>query len=368
MLSGSPTPWPRGMRRASGCASGRRTCPEWVLVEYAAALAGLTLVTANPAYRARELKFVLEQSRSVGLFTVREFRGNPMAEVAAEVAGELPQLRELIDLEDHAALYVQHGPTKALPQVAPGDPVQVQYTSGTTGFPKGALLHHRGLTNNARLTLARAGARRGDVILNHMPMFHTSGCATLTLGCAQVFGRMIIARLFEPGRMLDLIEAERVTLMLGVPTMLIAMLEAQDARRRDLRSVRMTVSGGAMVPPEPVRRVRSTFDCGFETVYGQTEENSPVVTQTCADDSLDDLLQHGRPAAASDRDFDPRSGHERGAAGGGRGRRDLRARLLRHAFFGYNDNLAATDAAIDAEGWLHTGDLGGDGCAAAICA
>ena len=345
---------------ASRYATGERICvwapnlPEWVLVEYAAALAGLTLVTANPAYRARELKFVLEQSRSVGLFTVREFRGNPMAEVAAEVGAELPQVRELVDLEDHAALYTRRGAARALPEVAPGDPVQVQYTSGTTGFPKGAVLHHRGLTNNARLTLARAGARPGDVLLNHMPMFHTSGCATLTLGCAQVRGKIIIARQFEPGRMLDLIEAERVTLVLGVPTMLIGMLEAQDVRPRDLSSVRMAVSGGAMVPPELVRRVRSTFDCGFETVYGQTE-SSPVVTQTSADDALDDLCSTvGRPLPQTEISIRNPATNEVLAA-------DAVGEICARGYcvmLGYNDNLAATDAAIDAEGWLHTGDLG----------
>jgi fatty-acyl-CoA synthase len=345
---------------ASRYAPGERICvwapniPEWVLVEYAAALAGLTLVTANPAYRARELKFVLEQSRSVGLFTVREFRGNPMADVAAEVVAELQKVRELTDLEDHAALYAQHGAAMALPEVAPGDAVQVQYTSGTTGFPKGALLHHRGLTNNARLTLARAGARRGDVILNHMPMFHTSGCATLTLGCAQVRGKMIIARLFDPGRMLDITESERVTLMLGVPTMLIGMLEAQDARPRDLSSVRMTVSGGAMVPPELVRRVRSTVGCGFETVYGQTE-SSPVVTQTSADDALDDLCGTvGRPLPQTEISIRDPATNEVLAP-------DQIGEICARGYcvmLGYNDNAAATDAAIDVEGWLHTGDLG----------
>src|SRR5579862_6945323 len=141
---------------ASRYGPGERICvwapnvPEWVLVEYAAGLTGLTLVTANPAYRPRELTFVLEQSRSVGLFLVPEYRGNPMAEIAAEVAAGIPALREVVDMTDAAAFFAR-GAERPLPEVKAGDPAQIQYTSGTTGFPKGALLHHKGLTNNARM-------------------------------------------------------------------------------------------------------------------------------------------------------------------------------------------------------------------------
>jgi fatty-acyl-CoA synthase len=170
--------------------------PEWVIIEYAAAIAGVTLVTANPANKARELKYVLEQSRSVGLFMVREYRGNPMAEIAAEVAAQVPAIREVVDLENHAALFAGKDRHVAFPVVKPDDPAQVQYTSGTTGFPKGAVLHHHGLTNNARMIFARAGSREGETTLNFMPMFHTSGCAIATLGAMQHGMRMIIA--FRP--------------------------------------------------------------------------------------------------------------------------------------------------------------------------
>ncbi len=328
--------------------------PEWVIIEFAAAFAGLTLVTANPANKARELKYVLEQSRSVGLIIVREHRGNPMAEIAAEVAAQIPGLREVVDFADRDALFFGHDRTVTFPDVKPDDPAQVQYTSGTTGFPKGAVLHHRGLTNNSRMIFKRLGVREGDTMLNFMPMFHTSGCAINTLGCMQHGVRMIIAKLFEPSRMLDIMESERVAVLAGVPTMMVAMLEAQAQRPRDLSSVRVAVSGGSMVPPELVRRIRSVFGCDFETVFGQTE-TSPVVTQTRADDTIEDLCETvGQPLPLIEISIrDPRTNAVApiGAVG------EICSRGYCN-MLEYNDNPEATKATIDAEGWLHTGDLG----------
>ncbi|HLI67835.1 MAG TPA: AMP-binding protein [Caulobacteraceae bacterium] len=340
-------------------APGERICvwapniPEWVIAEFAMGLAGLTLVTANPAYRPRELKFVLEQSRSVGLFIVKEYRGNPMAEIAAEVAAGVKGLREVIDMEDRAALFDYAGPRLRLPDVSPTDPAQVQYTSGTTGFPKGAVLHHLGLTNNARFTMGCAGVGPGDTLLNFMPMFHTSGCACATLGAVQHGARMIICKLFEPNRMLDLMEAEGGQLLFGVPTMLTAMTEAQGAQPRDLK-VRMALSGGSMVPPELIRKINTLFGCPFQVVYGQTE-SSPVVTQVTGEDSFDDACNTvGRPSAHTEisiRDPGTNVVVPIGAVG------EICARGY-CVMLGYNDNPEATAAAIDADGWLHTGDLG----------
>lgn len=328
--------------------------PEWVLLEYASALAGLTLVTANPAYRPRELAYVLDQSGAVGLFIVGEYRGNPMAEIAAQVAAGLPALREVVDLENPEALYAGDDASRPLPDVRPGDPAQIQYTSGTTGFPKGAVLHHRGITNNARYCYARMGARPGETTLNFMPMFHTAGCGLATLGAVQFGCRMILARLFDPARMLDIIEAERVNQMLGVPTMLVALLEAQAERPRDTSSIRIAASGGSMVPPELVRRIRAVFDCEFQTVYGQTE-TSPLLTQTRSDDSLEDVCETvGQAMPQTELSIrDPRANTvvPVGAVG------EICARGY-GLMLEYNANPEATAQTIDAEGWLHTGDLG----------
>ena len=328
--------------------------PEWVILEYAAGLAGLTLVTANPAYRPRELQYVLEQSGAVGLFMVREYRGNAMAEIAAQVAGSVPALREVIDLEDATALYAGGSSGEALPDVRPDDPVQIQYTSGTTGFPKGVVLHHRGITNNARFSMARMGLRAGDTVLNFMPLFHTAGCGLLTLGAVQFGGRLIVARLFDPARMLGIVEAEHVEFVLGVPTMLVALLEAQAVQSRDLSCVRTMGAGGAMVPPELVRRIRGEIGCDFHTVYGQTESSCLLTVTHRTDDEADLCETVGQPVPQTEISIRHPQTHAvqpPGAVG------EICARGY-GVMLGYNDNPEATSAAIDVEGWLHTGDLG----------
>lgn len=183
--------------------------PEWVLMEYACALAGLVLVTANPAYQPKELEYVLKQSGSVALFSVSSYRGNPMADIAQEATKDLTDIREMVDLEDPEALYRTAEETAHLPQVQPDDAAQIQYTSGTTGFPKGAVLSHRGLTNNARYFVRRARTDKDASWLNFMPMFHTSGCGMMTLGAMQAGCRMLIVKIFDPIAVLDLIEQEK---------------------------------------------------------------------------------------------------------------------------------------------------------------
>lgn len=328
--------------------------PEWVLMEFALGLAGLTLVTVNPGYQPRELKYVLEQSRSVGLFLIGEYRGNPMAKIAAEVAAAIPAIREVVDMEEHAALFRDAGPRSALPDVQPRDEVQIQYTSGTTGFPKGVVLHHHGITNNARHGFARMAFPRGGVALIIMPLFHTAGCGMAILGGVQSGSRMILARQFDPDRCNALTEAEGVVGMLGVPTMLIAMLEADAAQPRDFASVKIAGSGGSMVPPELIRRVTDRLGCGFYTVYGQTE-TSPLLTQTRPDDPFDDVCNTvGQAMPHTEISI-------RDAATNAVVPLDTVGEICARGYslmLGYNDDPQATAKTIDADGWLHTGDLG----------
>ncbi|MDP3669458.1 MAG: AMP-binding protein [Telluria sp.] len=328
--------------------------PEWVIAEFALAMAGIVLVTVNPGYQPRELKYVLEQSHAVGLFLIGEHRGNPMAKIAAEVVAGIPAIREVIDMEDHASLFREAGPLGVLPEVHPRDPVQIQYTSGTTGFPKGVVLHHHGITNNARHTFLRMGNPEGSTSLVASPLFHTAGCAMAILGGVQSGGRMILMRLFDGDKANAIMEAEGVAVLTGVPTMQIAMLEADAARPRDFSSINLAGSGGSMVPPELVRRVTERFGCKYVTVYGQTE-TSPLITLTWPEGRFVDVCETvGQPmphTEVSIRDPNTNTVVPLDTVG------EICARAY-SLMLGYNDDPEATAKTIDAEGWLHTGDLG----------
>ena len=327
--------------------------PEWVLAEYACGLAGLVLVTANPALQARELAYVLERSGAVGLFLVEEYRGSPMARMGAEVAAGIPALREVTDMES-GALWVHGGNPACLPEVGPGDAAMIQYTSGTTGFPKGAVLSHRGLVNNARFYATRCGATVETTWINIMPMFHTSGCGMVTLGCLQAGCRMVLVNRFDPDVVLDQIAKTRADIILGVPTTIVALLDAQEANPRDTSSLRLVSCGGSMVAPELVRRVRTLLGSGLFTLYGQTE-HCPVITQHHADDSIEDICNTtGQPVARTEVSIRRREDHTvtpLGEVG------EICARGP-SVMLEYHADRQATEETVDAAGWLHTGDLG----------
>ena len=327
--------------------------PEWVLMEYACALSGVVLVTANPAFQERELAYVFEQSRAVALFLVEEFRSNPMGRIGADVAASIPSMREVTDMES-AVLYAEGPRPPALPEVTPGDAAMIQYTSGTTGFPKGAVLSHRGLVNNARFYASRCGATKATTWVNIMPMFHTSGCGMVTLGCLQAGCRMVLISLFAPDVVLDQLEASGAYIILGVPTMVVALLDAQETRPRDLSALKLVSCGGSMVAPELVRRVQTLMGAGFSTLYGQTE-HCPVITQHHLDDSIDDICNTaGQPVAQTEVSI--RSVDDNGVVAVGEvGEICARGPCV---MLEYNDNSKATSETIDAMGWLHTGDLG----------
>jgi fatty-acyl-CoA synthase len=331
--------------------------PEWVILEYAAALAGLVLVTVNPAYRPAELAYVLNQSGASGIFLVPEFR-SPMGKFLEEVWPDLPELREAVYFTDWAE-FVSTAPTAAtLPDVQPDDLAQIQYTSGTTGFPKGAELHHRGLTNNARFYAGRIALQPGEAYVNPMPLFHTAGCGMGVLGTVQSLAVHVPVLAFDPALVLELMEAERAAMFGGVPTMMIAMLGHPDMNRRDLSSLRVAVSGGSPVPAELVRDVEARLGVRFSIVFGTTE-CSPLITQAKLDDSAEDRAETlGTPLPQTEVMI---AGLDRGPAGsaqpvpvGQPGELCARGYLVMR---GYHNAPEATAAAIDAEGWYHTGDL-----------
>ena len=327
--------------------------PEWMILELAAGLAGITVVTVNPALRPQELAYVLGQSQADGIFLVPAYRASPMAEMVQQVRGDLPALREVISFADWEAFCAEGAPDRALPEVSPHAPAQIQYTSGTTGFPKGAVLHHRGIVNNARLYTARLGLRPGSVQLSAMPLFHTAGCVMSVLGAVVTRGTLVMPPPVDPGLMLALIAAERPATLIGVPAMLIGMLDHPGFRPGRHSIGTAVVTGGAVVPPALVGRVEAAFGAPVSIVFAQTEA-SPVITQTSPQDTAEDRAYTlGRPLPHTEvKITDPASGQT--VAPGVTGEVCTRGY---HVMTGYFRDPGKTAAAIDADGWLHTGDL-----------
>ncbi len=326
--------------------------PEWVILEYAAGLAGLVLVTVNPALRPAELAYVLNQSGAAGIFLVPEFR-SPMAAFLAEVRPEVPVLQDVVFFTEWAEFLDTASAQAVLLEVSPDDIAQIQYTSGTTGFPKGAELHHRGLTNNARFNAGRIGLQPGEVYVNPMPLFHAAGCGMGVLGTVQNLAVHVPVLAFDPALVLELLEAERGAVFGGVPTMMIAMLGHPDFERRDLSGLRVAMSGGAPVPAELVQQVEARLGVRFSIVFGTTE-CSPLVTQVKLDDSAQDRAETlGTPLPQTEIQIaDVATGGP--VPVGQAGELCARGYLVMR---GYHDSPEATAAAIDAEGWYHTGDL-----------
>ncbi|KAB2350146.1 AMP-binding protein [Actinomadura rudentiformis] len=326
--------------------------PEWVILQYGAAMAGLVLVTANPALRETELEYVLTQSRSVGIAYIDAFRGTDMAAIVDRVRPRRPELREAIHLAGwHAELTkTQPGP---LPAVQAGDPAQIQYTSGTTGFPKGALLHHRGLVTNASLVAARAGFPEGGVWATALPLFHTAGCGLSVLGAAVSRGTLVLAQSFQPDLVLQAIQDWRADLYAGVPAMLAGLLAHPGFDTYDLSSCATVMSGGDTVPAPLVQEVERRFGARFSTVYGQTEL-SPIIAQTSPDDTAQDkCTTTGRPLPQVEvKVADPVTGAVLPVGETG----EILARGYQ-VMVGYFDAPEATAATVTPDGWLHTGDL-----------
>jgi acyl-CoA synthetase (AMP-forming)/AMP-acid ligase II len=323
--------------------------PEWIVLQYGAALAGVVVVTANPALRAAELRYVLEQSRSSALFHTAEFRGSDMTAIAKQ-ATEIPTFC----FADWQHTVRTHQEVGTLPTVSPDDAAQIQYTSGTTGFPKGALLHHRGLVTNARFMIDRTQLPHRGTLLSAMPLFHTAGCAMGVLGAAHQRAAYVLCQLFDPTLVLTAAQQHRANLLAGVPTMLIAMLNHPGFDQFDLTELSCVLSGGSPVPPELVRQVEDRFNARFTAVYGQTEL-SPVVTQTSPDDTPEDkAATAGRALPRLELAIrDPLTSEVLPVGQQG----EICARGYQ-TMLGYFDMLDRTRETVDPDGWLRTGDIG----------
>lgn len=328
--------------------------PEWVILQHAASFAGLIMVPINPAYTARELDYVLRNCEAAGILFAESSRGKDLRALVEEVAPSLPHLQTRISMSDLDALLASADPSRALPVVKPSDTIQIQYTSGTTGFPKGACLHHTGVINTSRNVVLRTGFPDGGVWINAMPMFHIAGDIVSEIGCFAMRGTFVLMVSFDAGLMLELFESEKCRASLIVPTMILAILDHPDRPKRDTSSFKTILTGAANVSPALIERATATFNCELFNMFGQTESNGPVCI-TAPEDSLGDLTQTvGRPMPHVEvRIVDPVSLEILPVEAVGE--IWIRGYQVMAGYYGQKEENILS---ITEDGWLRSGDLG----------
>jgi len=336
---------------------------EWTLVQYATAEIGVVLVNINPAYRTHELAYALNQSGCKVLFAAPSFKTSDYIDMVEQVQPECPRLeRAVFFWEDDWDEIVAGSPAVDEAAVAerrtglrPDEPINIQYTSGTTGFPKGATLSHRNILNNGFFVTELQHIGPGDRVCIPVPFYHCFGMVMGNLGCTTHGATMVIpSDAFDPVHVLDTVQAERCTALYGVPTMFIAELGLPDFATYDLTSLRTGVMAGSPCPVEVMKACVDEMHMEDVTIcYGMTE-TSPVSTQTLPDDSL-----HHRTATVGRahphveiRVAAPETGET--LARGETGEFCTRGYSV---MSGYWDDDERTAEAIDSDGWMHTGDL-----------
>ena len=335
---------------------------EWVITQFATARIGAILVNINPAYKTSELQFALTQSGVSLLIHAATFRANDYRSMVREVCGHCPELRETIvidtgwsDLLERASRASDRELTERESSLQFDDAINIQYTSGTTGFPKGATLSHHNILNNGYLVGQMIKYTEQDRVCIPVPFYHCFGMVMGNLACSSHGACMVIpAEAFDPLATLETIAAERCTSLYGVPTMFIAQLSHPRFSDFDLSSLRTGIMAGSPCPIEVMKQVQSSMHIPEVTIcYGMTE-TSPVSTQSSWDDPLERRVATvGRVHPHVEiKVVDPESGAivPRGVPG------ELCTRGY-SVMLGYWGNEEATREAIDAAGWMHTGDL-----------
>ncbi|WP_085873156.1 MULTISPECIES: AMP-binding protein [unclassified Nocardioides] len=338
-------------------------CAEWTITQYAAAQAGVVLVNVNPAYRTHEFAYAVNQSGMKLLVAATSFKTSQYRAMVEETAAECPTLQRAVylDTDDWAQLVAggEQLPEGALAErmatLEPGDPINIQYTSGTTGFPKGATLSHRNILNNGYFTTELIHLGPDDRLCIPVPFYHCFGMVMANLGCTSHGTTMVIPGPgFDPETTLRTITAERCTGVYGVPTMFIAMQNHPSFAEHDLTSLRTGIMAGSICPVEVMKRcVNDMRMAEVSIAYGMTE-TSPVSCQTRSDDDLERRTATiGRVHPHVEiKIIDPVSGEtvDRGEPG------ELCTRGY-SVMLGYWHDDEKTAEAIDADGWMHTGDL-----------
>ena len=352
----------RGVRKGDRVGVWAPNRAEWVVLQYATARMGAILVNVNPAYRVHELEYALKQSGVSTLVLARTFRQADYVAMVREVRLRCPELRQTIVLDDewadlrHDALRLSEDElAQRERELQFDDPVNIQYTSGTTGFPKGATLSHHNILNNGYFIGEFLRYSERDRVCIPVPFYHCFGMVLGNLACTTHGAAMVIpGESFDPLGVLRTVEAERCTALYGVPTMFIAELEHPEFSRFDFGSLRTGIMAGSPCPIEVMKKVQKDMHMREVTIcYGMTE-TSPVSTQSKVDDPLEKRVAtvgQVHPHVEI-KVVDPTTGRilPRGTPG------ELCTRGY-SVMLGYWNDAHATRLAIDDGRWMHTGDL-----------
>lgn len=354
--------------------------PEWLTAQFASAKAGAVLVTANTNYQLSELEYVLKQSDATTLILMESYRGTSYIDILCKLIPELkegepgrlaserlPFLKNIILLGDqrHPGMYLwddllklsgsvsEKALDRRMERLKEHDVINMQYTSGTTGFPKGVMLTHSNLANNAA-NIAECMNLSKKTECASRSVFHCFGCVLGTLACVTAGATMVPVQEFSPKEVLSAVETEKCTALHGVPTMFIAELNDPDFASYDLSSLRTGIMAGSNCPIEVMKKVIDNMGMSEITIaYGQTEA-SPVITQTRVNDSLKRRVETVGRALPNVEVKITEPGTNREVERGVQGELCTRGY---HVMKGYYKNPEATAAVIDEDGFLHTGDL-----------
>jgi fatty-acyl-CoA synthase len=345
-----------GLRKGDRLGIWAPNCAEWVHVQFATAKLGVILVNVNPAYRSTELRYALRHSGCKALIAAPEFKGSDYRAMVEEVRGDLPELEHVFFLGDEVHDLVRSAPAEIeWPELDFDEAINIQYTSGTTGSPKGATLSHHNILNNGYFVGAFCNYTEQDRVCIPVPFYHCFGMVMGNLGAVSHGACMVIpAPSFEPKATLEAVAEERCTSLYGVPTMFIAELEHPDFDAFDLSSLRTGIMAGSPCPEQVMRKVIDRMHMEDVTIcYGMTE-TSPVSTQTTAEDELERRVGTvGRVHPHVEvKIVAPETGRtvERGRPG------ELCTRGY-SVMLGYWEDPERTAEAIDPARWMHTGDL-----------
>ncbi|MRG86064.1 AMP-binding protein [Salinibacillus xinjiangensis] len=357
--------------------------PEWVTLQFATGKMGAVLVTVNTNYRTKELEYLLKQSESTTLFLIEDYKGNSYFDTIYELCPELkncepgnlqseklPLLKNVVVLSEKKKYKGAYNWSDILEMASnvtdeeldfrsasmePDDVINMQYTSGTTGFPKGVMLTHYNLTNNGYNIANCMKLTDQDRLCIPVPFFHCFGCVIGTLAAVSVGATMIPVQEFDPEQVLQTVEQEKCTALHGVPTMFLTELNHPNFEKYNLSTLRTGVMAGSNCPIEVMKNVMNKMNMTEITIcYGQTE-SSPVITQTRTDDPVELRVETVGRALPNVEVKIVEPGTNREVPFHEQGELCTRGYLVMK---GYYNNPEATKEAIDEDGWLHTGDLG----------